>query len=209
MPHEALIVWMALDSRTKIRAPITCPENRLEGAVSIPELQAFHLGIVVRDLDETMRQYAAMLGVGRWHRRMGRFNGLEMAYGRGGGQTFELFQVTGPGDSHIHQFFEQHGEGVNHIGFWTPDMPSSVRTAIDTGAELVSLTADAEGKATAVFIPAANVTPEDFEQFGMVTFVNPTGGVLIEYVGQVGEKSLRDWFKEDFANVVISPSWSS
>ena len=175
--------------------------------MSIPELQSFHLGMVVDNLAATIKQYSAMFDIERWHYAAGRFKGLQMAYGRGAGQTFELFEVTGPGNSHIHQFYQQHGEGINHIGLWTPDIPASVRKAIDAGAELLSLTADAEGNATAQLIPSNDVTQEHFEKFGLVTFVNPTGGVLIEYVGQAGEAFLRDWFKDDFDNVVIKPSW--
>src|SRR5687768_9795744 len=126
--------------------------------MTTPELRAFHVGIVVKSLVATMEQYGAMFDVKRWHRAKGRFNGLEMAYGRGGDQAFELFEVTGPGDSHIHQFFDEHGEGLNHIGFWTADVASSAHRAIDAGAQLLSLTADADGNATARLIPAPNVT---------------------------------------------------
>jgi hypothetical protein len=52
--------------------------------MTAPELRAFHLGIVVRSLEQTMKQYSAMFEVENWHRAKGRFNGLEMAYGRGG-----------------------------------------------------------------------------------------------------------------------------
>jgi len=175
--------------------------------MTTPELRAFHLGIVVTSLDATMEQYGAMFDVKRWHRAKGRFNGLEMAYGRGGEQAFELFEVVGPGDSHIHQFFDEHGEGVNHIGFWTADVTSSARRAVDNGAQLLSLTADAEGNATARLVPAQSVTADDWSSQGLVTFVKPTGGVLIEYVGPAGEEFMRNWLQDDFANVIAAPPW--
>jgi catechol 2,3-dioxygenase-like lactoylglutathione lyase family enzyme len=177
--------------------------------MTAPEIQSFHLGIVVRDLQKTMDQYGAMFGVARWHRSKGRFNGLEMAYGLGAGQSLELFQVTAPGDSHIHQFFDQHGEGVNHIGVWAEDVAAAARKAIDAGAELVSLSADAEGNATARLIPPRDVTPQHFENLGIVTFVNPLGGVLVEYVGRAGEDFMRNWFQEDYDHIVKSSPWSS
>src|SRR5262245_39151172 len=102
------------------------------------ELKSFHLGIVVRSLDKIMGQYRAMFDIERWHRSL-LSNGLAMAYGLGPGISFELFEVTGPGDSHIHQFARQHGEGVNHIGFWAPDVSKAVRKALDAGAELLSV----------------------------------------------------------------------
>jgi hypothetical protein len=176
--------------------------------MTAPELQSFHLGIVVRNLETTMKQYSAMFDIERWHRSKGRFNGLEMAYGLGPGQSLELFEVTAPGNSHIHQFFDQHGEGVNHIGIWAEDVAAAARKAIDAGAELLSLTADAEGNATARLIPPHDVTAQHFDNLGVVTFVNPTGGVLVEYVGRAGEEFMRNWFKEDFEHVVNNPPWS-
>ena len=175
--------------------------------MTAPELRSFHLGIVVRSLDETLQQYSAMFDVERWHRQKWRFNGLEMAYGRGGGQTFELFEVTGPGDSHIHQFFDQRGPGVNHIGFWCEDVAGAAQRAVAAGAELMTLTADPEGNATATLIPPPDVAAQHFEHLGLVTFVNPSGGVLVEYVGRAGEEYLRGWFKDDFPNVVIDSPW--
>jgi hypothetical protein len=175
--------------------------------MTTPELRAFHIGIVVKSLDATMKEYGAMFDVKRWHRAKGRFNGLEMAYGRGGDQAFELFEVVGPGDSHIHQFFEEHGEGVNHIGFWTADVPGSARRAVDNGAQLLSLTADAEGNATARLVPAQSVTADDWSSQGLVTFVKPSGGLLIEYVGPAGEEFMRNWLQDDFENVIAVPPW--
>ena len=176
--------------------------------MTAPGLLAFHVGIVVRDLDQTMKQYSAMFDIGRWHRSRGRFNGIEMAYGLGPGQSIELFQVTGPGDSHIHQFSSQHGEGVNHIGVWAEDVPAAARKAVDAGAELLSITADADGNATAQLLPSKDVTAGHFANLGIATFVNPSGGVLIEYVGRAGEQFMRDWFKENYDHVVMPSPWS-
>jgi hypothetical protein len=155
-----------------------------------------------------MKQYGAMFDIAHWCRTKGRFNGLEMAYGMGPGQSIELFEVTGPGDSHIHQFFAQHGEGVNHIGLWAEDVEASARKAIDAGAELLTITADAEGNATARLVPPRDVTGEHFASLGIVTFVNPVGGVLIEYVGRAGEDFMRNWFKDDYDRVVVPAPWS-
>lgn len=176
--------------------------------MTTPELQAFHIGIVVKDLEQTMNQYSAMFGIQLWHRTKARFNGLEMAYALGPGQSIELFQVTGPGDSHLHQFFDQRGEGVNHIGVWAEDVPSAARKAIDAGAELLSITADAEGNATARLIPSLKVRNDDLANLGPATFVNPTGGVMIEYVGRAGEEFMRNWFKDNYDHVVKASPWS-
>ena len=137
--------------------------------MTAPELQSFHLGIVVRDLDKAIKQYGAMFDIDVWHRGKGRVNGLEMAYGLGPGQSLEFFQVTGAGDSHIHQFFDKHGEGVNHIGIWAEDVPAAVRKALDADAELMSLSIDEDGNAAAQFVPPADVTLDHFANLGVVT----------------------------------------
>lgn len=175
--------------------------------MTVPELRAFHVGMVVRSLDETMKQYSAIFGIENWHHMQHRFNGLRFAYGRGAGQTFELFEVTGPGDSHLHQFYKKYGEGVNHIGFWAEDVPAAARHAVEAGASLLSLTADAEGNATALLIPTAEVTEANLNAPGLASFVSPTGGVLIEFVGRAAENYLRDWVKEAFDDLVIPPPW--
>jgi catechol 2,3-dioxygenase-like lactoylglutathione lyase family enzyme len=177
--------------------------------MSVPELQAFHIGIVVHDIEAAIERYRAMLGVDLWRVRDPNPNGTRVAYGRGAGQTWELFEVKGPGTTQHHQFRDQHGEGVHHIGFWTPDVKASVQAALDAGAQLVSATTDAQGNAVVELLPGPAVTPQHFERFGMVTFVDAgLGGVRIEYIGHAGEAFLRDWFKEDFDRIVIPPPWS-
>jgi catechol 2,3-dioxygenase-like lactoylglutathione lyase family enzyme len=177
--------------------------------MTAPELKTFHLGIVVRDLEETVSQYSAMFDIERWHRTNWRFNGALLAYGMGPGISIELFEITAPGDSHIHQYWDQHGEGVHHVGIWAEDMASAVRKATDAGAELVSMSADADGNATAQLIPSSAVTEDQLAHLGLVSFVNPRGGVMFEYVGRAGEEFMRDWFKENYAHVVMGSPWSA
>src|SRR5262249_37667534 len=101
--------------------------------MTAPELKTFHVGIVVRDIEKTMAEFSALFDIDRWFRSSWRFNGAEFAYGLGAGQSIELFQVMAPGDSHIHQHYNLHGEGVNHIGIWTSDVSASVIKARDAG----------------------------------------------------------------------------
>ena len=176
--------------------------------MTTPDLQAFHVGIVVKDMTQTMEQYGALFDIDHWFRAKHRFNGLEIGYGLGPGISIELFEVTGPGETHIHQFFDETGEGVNHIGFWSEDIAATARKAIDAGAELVSITADAEGNATAQFIPPPSVNAEHFADLGIAAFVRPVGNVLFEYVGPVGEAAMRDAFAENFDRLVEGPPWS-
>src|SRR3972149_10458424 len=89
---------------------------------ALPEHVAFHLGIVVRDLAAATEPYRRMLGADVWQTRsMGRDGRSRMAYGRGAGVTFELFQLQPGGSSMLHEFMAKHGEGLQHIGFWTTE----------------------------------------------------------------------------------------
>src|SRR5437016_3303885 len=113
-----------------------------------PDLLAFHLGYVVRDLDAVADVYRRMLGVDRWRVHDLKVEAVpwnprytealvKVAYGRGAGMTFELIQVLDGRTQHL-DFLEQHGEGIQHIGFWTEDVRSSVKAAVGEGATLVS-----------------------------------------------------------------------
>src|SRR5438105_159754 len=122
-----------------------------------PDLAAFHLGIVVRDLDAAIDRYRRLLGIdlwqvhelrrGRppWHERFTDVR-LNIAFGRGAGLTYELIQVLEGTNQHT-EFLQAHGEGVQHIGFWTPDVRASVESALARGATLVSGLLDPNGNA--------------------------------------------------------------
>jgi catechol 2,3-dioxygenase-like lactoylglutathione lyase family enzyme len=178
--------------------------------MTAPELQAFHLGIVVGDMQAAIGRYQAVLGVDLWSVRDANPNGLRFAYGRGAGQTWELIEVKGPGSSQFHQFRDRHGEGVQHIGFWTPDVRASLEQALAAGAELVTWTVDASGNAVVELLPGLSATEQHLSQLGMVTFVEGgLGGFRVEYIGRAGEDFLRDWLREDFARIVQpGPSWT-
>ena len=104
-----------------------------------PQLQAFHLGYVVRDIHASMEHYRRLLGVDNWHVRENESPGVPwdpeltggkvlMTYGRGAGQTFEFIQVI-EGYTAQSRFLERYGEGINHIGFWAPDLRESLQGA--------------------------------------------------------------------------------
>jgi hypothetical protein len=72
-------------------------------------------------------------------------------------QAWELIDVKGPGNPVFHQFRDQHGEGVQHIGFWTPDIRASVEHALAAGTRLVSVTTDTQGNTVVQLLSRADV----------------------------------------------------
>jgi Glyoxalase/Bleomycin resistance protein/Dioxygenase superfamily len=84
-----------------------------------PDLVAFHVGIVVRDLHAVMDRYQRMFALEQWHLREPQPGlPLRIAYGgrEGTGLAFELIEPVPGTTSQWSEFLEQRGEGVQHIG---------------------------------------------------------------------------------------------
>ena len=108
------------------------------------DLVAYHVGIVVRELDGVMGLYQRMLGIEHWRMR-GRQQSrmpwdarstdgrLKVAFGRAGGHVRVLQPLEGR-TPHM-DFLEKHGDGVQHIGFWTPDVRAAVENAVKEGGQ--------------------------------------------------------------------------
>jgi catechol 2,3-dioxygenase-like lactoylglutathione lyase family enzyme len=156
-------------------------------------------------LEAGIERYRRVLGVERWHYWAGTPPGSprRVAYGRGAGATFELWGVTGDGDSQFDRFLAEHGEGVQHIGFWAPDMRAAITAAVEAGGQIVSGAMDADGNAV------VQVTPANIEavQFRNPTFIDAGVGFTVEYFGRGGDQMLRDWFKDEFDIMVTPPPW--
>jgi methylmalonyl-CoA/ethylmalonyl-CoA epimerase len=117
-------------------APVIEPIKRLELG------DPYHVGIVVRDLDDAMNRLGMQLGVKRWgtfeseipsnYRGAATRAGSRAAYGRLASLYVELVQPTaGPWTASA--FLDERGEGVYHLGYWVDDVPAVVRRASSLG----------------------------------------------------------------------------
>ena len=176
--------------------------------MSVPEITCFHIAVVVADIDKAVANYKKFLGDGPWRVRDMGTGGTRIAYGSAAGQTWELIEVKGPGGTQFHQFRDQHGEGVQHIGFWTPDIRASVEASLAAGARLVSATTDAEGHTAVQLVPQADVKPEQLGALGMAAWMDlGFGGWRLEYIGKTaGEKFFNDWLAEDYRRIILTPA---
>jgi methylmalonyl-CoA/ethylmalonyl-CoA epimerase len=172
--------------------------------MTAPVVTAFHIAIVVRDIDKAIEVYRRLLGAEHWRTRE-MSPTTRIAYGSGSGATWELIEVTGDGSSQFHHFRDQHGEGVQHIGFWTPDLRASIEGALAEGAQLVSASTDTGGNSVVQLLPRAAVTSEHFDRLGIGAFLEAFGGWRIEYIGPRGEDMLKDWLAEDYSDIVLQP----
>jgi catechol 2,3-dioxygenase-like lactoylglutathione lyase family enzyme len=182
-----------------------------------PQLQAFHIGYVVRDIHIAIERFRVLLGVENWHVRENESPGVPwdpdrpggkvlMAYGRGAGQTFELIQTI-EGRTAQTKFLEQYGEGINHIGYWVPDLRQALRDAVARGAVVTSARVDPdENGVVQIRVGSTSEQIIDAMNVGRPAFVNDGfSNVGIEMIGP--GTNLRNWLKEDFEDVVVPPPW--
>ena len=123
-----------------------------------------HLGIAVRNLDQSIEYYEKSLGL--------RCHGCEevdsqkvkTAFFEIGDVHLELLEPTSE-DSPIAKFLNKNGEGIHHIAFRTDDIEGQLKQASDSGVKLIH---------EVPFEGAANK---------LVAFLHPkfTQGVLTEF----------------------------
>jgi catechol 2,3-dioxygenase-like lactoylglutathione lyase family enzyme len=181
------------------------------------DLVAYHVGFVVRDLDAVADKYQRLLGVERWRVHELRtakvaFDArstdarLKIAFGRGAGLTFELIQVLEGRTPHL-DFVEKHGDGVQHIGFWTPDVRAAVQRAVKEGGRITMARLDPGGKAEVQLTPGSNMdTIAAAIPPGRLAYVDPgVGGIQLEFVGPAAAEGLREWMQKDFETLLAPP----
>jgi hypothetical protein len=183
------------------------------------DLVAYHIGIVVHDLQAVADRYQRLLGVDHWRTRelatprvpwdpRCTDARLSIAFGRAAGLTFELIQVLEGRTTHL-DFLEKHGDGVQHIGFWAPDVRAVVERAVKEGGTITMARFDPDGNAEVQLSPGASmesilgVMPRD-----RLAYVDPgLGGVQLEFVGPVNAGGLREWLTTDFDTMLAPPPW--
>ena len=126
-----------------------------------------HVCIAVRDIEDTLRFYRDVFGVGGADVEDVEDQGVRAALVKVGGSQLEFIQPTDPSGS-VARFIERRGEGMHHVCFEVEDLQHKLELLDARGIELIDK-APRQGLA------------------GMVAFIHPraTGGVLIELVDQV------------------------
>ena len=185
--------------------------------MTAPKLFAYHLGIVVRDREAACARYAELLGVPAWHyseisrpgvpvnpKTAGGEGKLRIAFGRVPGMTFEIIEPSGTIEHKM--FLDEHGEGVQHIGVWTPDLQAAVRDAIAKGCRVTHAALN-QDVATVQLTPSS--PPDAIVPFlANMAYVNPgVGGFQIEYIGAVNPERHRDMFTELTDETIPLPPW--
>jgi catechol 2,3-dioxygenase-like lactoylglutathione lyase family enzyme len=174
--------------------------------VTVDGLAQFHIAIVTGDMQGAMARYSRVLGVEGWSfwDRMPPGSPMRVAYGHGAGATWELIGIEQDGNSQFQEFYRQHGEGVQHIGFWCPDLRGAVQEALEAGGEIVSTLLDKQSNAV------VHVKPGDLDALELPRslFLNAGVGFTLEYFGPGSEQMYKDWFKDDYDRMLRPPPWA-
>jgi methylmalonyl-CoA/ethylmalonyl-CoA epimerase len=126
--------------------------------------QIDHLGIVVRNLDESIEYYETALGLHCHGREEVASQKVRTAFFVVGDVHLELLEPTSE-DSPIAKFLEKNGEGIHHIAFAVDNIEGQLKQAAAAGVRLIH---------EVPFVGAADK---------LVAFLHPksTRGVLTEF----------------------------
>ena len=123
-----------------------------------------HLGIAVRNLEESIEYYENALGLHCHGREEVVSQKVKTAFFEAGDVHIELLEPTSD-ESPIAKFLDKNGEGIHHIAFAVDNIEGQLKNASDAGVRLIH---------EVPFEGAANK---------MVAFLHPksTHGVLTEF----------------------------
>jgi methylmalonyl-CoA/ethylmalonyl-CoA epimerase len=113
-----------------------------------------HIGIAVRNLQEAIRTYEALLGQPCYAVEEVADQKVRTAFFKVGGTKIELLESTSP-DGPIGKFLEKRGEGIHHIAFAVEDVAGALKEAGALGLRAIdeSPRAGAEGLQIAFLHP--------------------------------------------------------
>lgn len=122
-----------------------------------------HLGIAVRDIEESKAVYAKLLNAPCYKIEEVKSEGVNTAFFQIGDSKIELLQAT-TDDSPIAKFIEKRGPGIHHIAFDVDDIDAEIERLIADGFKMI------------------HETPKDGADNKRIAFLHPksTDGILVE-----------------------------
>jgi methylmalonyl-CoA/ethylmalonyl-CoA epimerase len=129
--------------------------------------QIDHIGIAVKNLDETVDFYRRVMGLEVSSAEV--FNGLKIAFLRIGDSELELLEDLTP-DGAIARHVAKRGEGIQHVAYRVENIEQALQEMRAKGIELI------------------DERPRPGARHASVAFLHPksTKGVLIEFVEPQG-----------------------
>ena len=126
-------------------------------------LKIEHIGIAVKNLENSNKLFAALLGAEHYKTEMVESEKVSTSFFKTGDSKIELLEASDP-QSPIAKFIEKRGEGIHYIAFEVADIRKSMQKLKDEGFTLL------------------NEEPKKGADNKLVCFLHPktTNGVLIE-----------------------------
>lgn len=96
-----------------------------------------HLGIAVKDAEQSKRLFAKLLGVEPYKTELVESEKVETIFYQLGPNKIELLRSTDP-DGTIARFLEKKGEGFHHVAISVDDIYAEMKRLKEAGFELLS-----------------------------------------------------------------------
>lgn len=122
-----------------------------------------HLGIAVKNLDQSNELFAKLLGAVHYKVEEVASEGVRTSFFMMGETKIELLEATKP-ESPIAKFIEKKGEGIHHMALDVEDIDGEIERLKDEGFQVI------------------NPEPKDGADNKRIVFLHPrtTNGVLVE-----------------------------
>ena len=122
-----------------------------------------HLGIAIKNLENSDNLFAKLLGKSNYKQESVEREGVTTSFYQLGESKIELLEATNP-ESPIAKFIEKKGEGIHHIAFGVEDIRAEIERLKAEGFVFIS------------------EEPKDGADNKLVVFLHPksTNGVLVE-----------------------------
>lgn len=99
-------------------------------------LKVDHIGIAVKNLDETLKFYTDILGLECQGTEVVEDQKVRVAFLPIGDTEVELLESTSE-DGPIAKFIEKNGEGVQHIAFRVDNIEEAIQHMLDKGMQMI------------------------------------------------------------------------
>ena len=95
-----------------------------------------HIGIAVKNLDESIKYYEAVLGLKCYNIEVVKDQKVRTAFFKVGQTKIELLESTEP-DGPIGKFIEKKGEGVHHVAFAVKEIQNQLNDVKEKGIQVI------------------------------------------------------------------------